>query len=197
MILLTLVGRSSIFWAIISVALLVVQSDFVSITFGLTAAALQYQHGDWHLKHWGTALLAVVAVASAAMLSNQMVWPIFSISIVLLLARPAEKSSGGLIFGGISYPLYLNHWIGGFPSHSLVKHLPILMPAHNLLTAFFGLVAGVVMYLLVDRPVMAARNSYYSESLGRQLRLFAYANISVGIFFGITRWYILPLIIGS
>ena len=94
LILLTLVGRSSIFWAIISVVLLVVQSDFVSITFGLTAATLQYQHGDWHLKHWATALLAVVAVASAAMLSNQTAWPIFSISVVLLLARPAKKSSG-------------------------------------------------------------------------------------------------------
>ena len=39
------------------------------------------------------------------------------------------------------------------------------------------------MYFLIDRPVMTARNSYYSESFGRQLRLFAYANISVGICF--------------
>ena len=193
-ILLTWFGRSPIFWGVVSVALLIMRNDFAAITFGLAAATLQFRYGDWHLKGWAVALLLFGAITSAMMLNNESSWPIFSICVVLLLARPSEKSAIGAVLGGISYPLYLNHPLGGFPSHSLVKHLLFLLPAHDMLTALFGLVIGIIMYCLVDRPVIAMRNSYYTEARGRELRAAAYAIVGVGIAFGVTRWYVIPLL---
>jgi peptidoglycan/LPS O-acetylase OafA/YrhL len=97
---------------------------------------------------------------------------------------PGSRSGLAMFLGGVSYPLYLNHWIGAFAAHALFGHAGL---GARLASYAFGLSAGVVAYLLVDRPVMAWRGALFSKMRGRICAATAYALMVLGLTFGLVR----------
>jgi peptidoglycan/LPS O-acetylase OafA/YrhL len=104
-----------------------------------------------------------------------------SVAIVLLCAAPGSKQRLAGYLGGVSYPLYLNHWFGLFVGHSIAKrggfeHSPAGLLLGVVLA--YGFSAG--LYWLVDRKVLAHRNAWYSPRIGRTVTIAAYGTIALG-----------------
>jgi len=107
--------------------------------------------------------------------------PFAGLFIVLLLAVPGKRSPLGAIFGGMSYPLYLNHWIGVFVVHALAKRVGLGGPqATHLFSAVFNIALATGLYLCIDRPLLERRARWYTPTLGRRALIAAYAMIAVG-----------------
>lgn len=171
-------------WALVAAALLAAGSAFAPIALGLIAALLQRSNGDWHLRGWAGAVPPAVAAASLAALWR---WPLpqlqalFAVATVLSLARPGPRGRTGLFLGAISYPVYLNHWVGVFAVHAAARAMPLGGAAAKLAAYLFGVAAAIVAWALVDRPVMAGRARWFTPARGRALGITAYALLAVGV----------------
>ena len=64
--------------------------------------------------------LAAQSVFAYEALPYEAVAPFAAIAIVLLLATPGQRQPLGALVGGMSYPLYLNHWIGVYVANALL-----------------------------------------------------------------------------
>jgi len=123
LVLLPYLGRSKWLWGLI-VAVAWVLEIYAPITFGVLAVVLVNRYGHFYSHIWCRIVLAVIAIATAvgmAINDSNYAWyaPVFSICIVLLLAVKGKKRPFGELLGGMSYPLYLNHWVGSFVMNAL------------------------------------------------------------------------------
>jgi peptidoglycan/LPS O-acetylase OafA/YrhL len=115
--------------------------------------------------------------------------PFSAAAIVLLAAQNGEREAIGTFVGAISFPMYLDAWIGGFIVNSAVKHWPALEPLAFLFMLAAAGAVGSVAYLLVDRNVMARRAGWYSSTLGTCAAIGAYSMMMCGLAFGIWTIY--------
>jgi peptidoglycan/LPS O-acetylase OafA/YrhL len=181
------VGRSRVTWLLLSV--LAWSMDICpSIVFGVTAAVVAEQ--DRSLFHRPTArlALAVVGLASAVGLARGFAYaalaPLVAIAIVLLLSITGHKQRLGALVGGMSYPLYLNHWIGVFVANALARPFGLReSAASHLLAGLFNVALATALYLLIERPLLR-RSDWYTPAIGVQATVAAYVTMFVGVALG-------------
>jgi peptidoglycan/LPS O-acetylase OafA/YrhL len=183
-------GRNPILWALISIALWCAQLvDFASISLGVLAATLLHSYGNIHLRPWLVAALIGGALSSLwvlAAISYNLGAPFFAVSIVLLCARPGLRGPIGMFAGAISYPMYLNHWMGAFAVNAIAKRLDWLpQPSVGLASYALAVIIASAAYLMIDRTVMLRRNDFYSPAVGRMLAIMAYSLVLSGLVGGI------------
>jgi peptidoglycan/LPS O-acetylase OafA/YrhL len=183
-------GRSPILWVLISAILWFFQlADFASISLGVLAATTQRLYGNLQLRRSSIVVLVGVTLVSLLALttvSYPLGAPFFAISVVLLCARPAHRNSIGMFAGAISYPMYLNHWMGAFLINGIAKRVDWLaQPATGLLSYTLGVAAGALAYLMIDRMVMTKRSEFYSPMVGRRLATVAYTLVLLGMLGGL------------
>ena len=183
-------GRSPIVWAALTFALLLFgQTDFASIAAGVSAASIRRRVGDWHLAQLSVAGAGFAFATTLALMVADFgygyVAPIFSIATILLCAREGRRLSLGVFLGGVSYPLYLNHWMGGYIAHAITRHIfPGLKPMDGYLAYALGLALGAVAFLAIDRNVMARRRDWYRRQVGVACGIAAYALLALGLLIG-------------
>lgn len=183
-------GRSPLFWA--AVALVAWASgQFASIAFGVLAVVVRRRYGDWHLRLPSQAGLFIGLIASWAVIHFELApyrfaSPVFSICLVLLLARKGPASRIGAFAGGISYPLYLNHWVGIFAANELLQAIPSIgFVGQQLVSAFGNLGLASVLYVAIDLQVKKRRSQFYTPAFGRICTMLAFGSIAVGIIGGL------------
>ena len=183
-------GRSVYLWIVIAATAIFTGGFYGSIALGALCAVIAQYSTSWQLSVPGRiALLAALAAASCAMALRGAVYayeaPFFAASVVLLCALPMRRTAMTRWLGGISYPLYLNAWIGVFVFHAIAKRfgMPDEWYYEALLVSCTVFVAAM-LYHLVDRVVMANRSRYYSRSLGWVLGGVAYALLLIGTVYG-------------
>ena len=181
-------GRSRATWLVLA-ALAWASQLGTSIVFGVTAAVFAFHDEALFRKPVARALLAVCGIVAAVGLAAggpyDVLVPVVSISIVLLLAVPGRKQSLGAIVGGMSYPLYLNHWIGVFVAHALFRRWGLGESGlAHLFSAVFNVGFAVALYLCIDRPLLRRRARWYAPVLGRRAMVAAYAMIGIGLALG-------------
>lgn len=111
--------------------------------------------------------------------------PLLAVAVILGLARPGRRSHLAQIAGGLSYPLYLNHWIGVFAVNFVTKRgFPV--DFLTFVTAQYALNIGIALalYLAVDRQIQLRRGTWYSEKLGKRLAITSYALVGTGLIMG-------------
>jgi peptidoglycan/LPS O-acetylase OafA/YrhL len=182
------VARNSIFWLIApAVFVWFGLTDFASISLGVLAA-----HAALETRARTLAAVCALGISLPTLVlggSYQISAPIFSIGVVLLCSTTGTRTGAGQFFGGISYPMYLNHWLGLFVAHGLNKRLDMFGPLlEGLLGYVGGVLAGTVAYICIDRVVLAKRASYYSHRNGVAAATAAYAAVLIGLSFGLWRW---------
>ena len=180
-------GKSTTTWGVISLALMAGQSIAAPVAAGVFAAALDQRHSILSSTAWRVATIAIT-VASAVALFWMNVQPfrsLFSIGVVLMLATPGKRSAAGKFFGAISFPLYLNQWVGGFSVAAFSKYV---LPVHPLfgkpLAYLAGILVAVAAWYIVDRTVMLYRDGWYTPTRGRALGVTAYLLVTVGLIGG-------------
>jgi peptidoglycan/LPS O-acetylase OafA/YrhL len=182
------VGRSVSTWIAISL-LAWYFNVYASIAFGVAAAVIASRYGPIHLTRASCFILAGVAIGTACGMAAG--WDYvtlaapFSIAVVLMLARMGKPNRLGAIVGGISYPLYLNHWTGPFVAHAALKPFGLRDSAvAHVLSVAFSICFSYGMYRLVDRPLLERRSRYFTPARGRAAMVVAYGLVIIGLIVG-------------
>lgn len=163
---------------------------YSSIVFGVLAAVAVHRFGPFHETPAARVVLAVVAAASFWAIvqgaSFEHLKALCGISIVLLLAFKGRKRTLGAIVGGMSYPLYLNHWIGVYAGNVLMSPFGLRdAPARQLLAAVINVGFAVALYWYIDRRLLAQRGAWFTPERGRTITAWAYATTGCGVLFGL------------
>lgn len=184
------VGRSPVLWAAIVACALIWFGFYSAIAGGVLAIVLRRRAGDWHLTTPGqvglwVALIAVTAIFVSGRIEYALAAPVVAVVIVLLAARPGQRTPASEFFGGISYPMYLNHWTGLFFGNAVLSVLPQMgRLAAQSLGLVFALAAAAAAYWVVDRNVMAWRGAFYQPRFGRYAMIAAYSLMLIGVVLG-------------
>ena len=181
-------GRARLTWLALSV-LAWATGICPSIVFGVTAAVLATHDRALFQRPVARAGLAAAGVAAAgglvAGLSYDVLAPMVAICIVLLLGTPGSKRPLGALVGGLSYPLYLNHWLGVFVANALTRPFGLRETAtSHLLSAVFNIGFAAALYLCIERPLLRRRAQWYTPAIGRRATFAAYAMMAVGLALG-------------
>jgi peptidoglycan/LPS O-acetylase OafA/YrhL len=181
-------GRARLTWLALSV-LAWASGATPSIVFGVTAAVLASGDRALFQRPAARALLAVMGVAAAgglvAGLSYDLLAPVVAICIVMLLGTPGTKRPLGALVGGLSYPLYLNHWLGVFIANFALRPFGLKQTAAaHVLSAVFSIAFAAALYLWIERPLLRRRAQWYTPAIGRRATFAAYAMMAAGLALG-------------
>ena len=181
-------GRARLTWLTLTV-LAWSTGIYPSIVFGVTAAVFAAHDAAVFQRPPARALLAVAGVAAAgglvAALSYDLLAPLVAICIVLLLGTPGRKRPLGALVGGLSYPLYLNHWLGVFVANAAMRPFGLReTAASHVLSAVFNIGLAASLYVWIERPLLRRRAQWYTPAIGRRATFAAYAMMAVGLALG-------------
>ena len=188
-------GRSPLFWLALFAGLLFSRFGgyFSSIALGVFAAASIQWTGNWHQRPVTIMCLLTFAISIFGlmffdMISYAVAAPAVAVSIVMALAQPGLQSRLAGFLGGISYPMYLNHWLGVFIANYLFAVTGIMdRMAWRILSVLFALIIASFLYLIVDVNVRRYRNGFFTPARGRSLAAIGYGLLAAGFVFGISR----------
>ena len=185
-------GRSPWVWG--ALACLGFPFGLGAIMLGVVAATIAHRYGRIH-ERAGVRLvlclcLVVAVVALYEDLSYPLVAPFAGLFIVLLLAMPGQRTTLGAIFGGMSYPLYLNHWIAIFAANYALARVNAGIATwflNVLVETLVGVSFAIGLYWLVDRPLLANRARWYTQRRGIVISFLAYLIVVVGLTYGLAK----------
>jgi peptidoglycan/LPS O-acetylase OafA/YrhL len=185
------IGRTIFFWILLSLTLWYF-NIYAPISFGVLAAVVNNKYPDFYAKKLSRFFLLSLVILSALAMpiasENYRIFsPIFSICLVLLLAVKGESNPIGKFLGGISYPLYLNHWVGFFFCNWILTPLGLnesfIRPT---LAVVVNYAFASILYYYVDRKLIARRNKLYTAFRGKIVILVAYGMTLIGLLVGVT-----------
>ncbi len=190
-------GRSVIAWAGIAALLYLANTPYGAVGFGVLAAVGAARHPGWH-RHWPVRVALTLLLAGSALLMWVSAWsmwgttaywywflaPVFAVVLVLLLAVPVPRGPLARWLGGVSFPLYLNAWIGMFAANAVLKRLYLEGAWYRSSLEFVTALAGAaVIYQLVDVQVQRHRDRFYTPAVGWGACIAAYALVAGGVVF--------------
>lgn len=181
-------GKSIWVWFPIALMTVGLNWNAGSVSVGVCAAILQRDtafadRNIVRLLALATAVLSAVVISAHS--DEYIFGPVFAIATVVALAIPGKRTALSLFFGGISFPLYLNHWIAAFAANFIEKHL-FQVPSAVFLIVYYliAIAVSVTLYLSVDRLVKQNRDRWYRPALGRNLGSAAYMLVTIGLISG-------------
>jgi len=182
-------GRLLITWFLI-VASLWFMDIYAPISLGVLAAIVNSQYPEFHRNKIIRGLLLLVFIGAAIGLfmttKYALYSPLFSICLVLLLARKGKKSAIGSFLGGISYPLYLNHWIGVFFFNLVLDPFGLRDSGiRQFSSALMNYGIAAFLYWFIERKVLAMRDQFYTINKGIIFMVIAYFSVAIGLIYGI------------
>lgn len=159
---------------------------FASIAFGVLLALSRRQFGDWYLSTRGRVACVITLVVTTAIFSWRAdTYMIFvapaAASVVALVAIPGASRPLGVTLGGMSYPFYLNHWLGLFVRNPLRRILHCGWFEAGVVGLALALAYSFVHYRLIDRAVHERRGSWYTRDRGYMACATAILLIVVGV----------------
>ena len=191
-------GKTLLMWLLIGAGTLLLSKHSGPITLGVLAAVLQRDFAITQ-RPWIRFLAIIMMVGSAFALStpfardSRYFESFFSMAMVVFLAVPGSRNKLAVFLGGLSFPLYLNHWLGLVLMHSLAKYSGMLeLPGLPFITYLTAVVFSIPIYWLVDRQVLKRRDAWFTPKLGKDLGLLAYVTVIIGLILGILMYQYSP-----
>ena len=184
----TPLGKSLKLWSLISVSLVLFGSVFAAISLGVGAAILQRDFAfaiRVGVRYAAASIVVLSGIGMVVFDTDFILEPVLAVSVVIATAIPGARNSLAMTVGGLSYPLYLNHWIGVFAVNFVSKRwLSINQETFAILQYVLNVLLALGLYWIIDRQIQKRRNIWYSPRLGRTLALTAYGLVCVGIIVG-------------
>lgn len=183
------IGTQLITWIFLA-TILWFMGIYAPISFGVLAAVINSRFPDFHIYPISRIILLILFVTSAVGLSYtsdyQLYAPVFSVSLVLLLAVKGERTSAGSFLGGISYPLYLNHWIGVFFFNLMLDPFGLRDSGiRQFLAALMNYGIAAFLYWYIERKVLSMRVKMYTFKRAVVFTIIAYLLILLGLVLGV------------
>lgn len=182
-------GKSLWLWLIIAIMLGAFESHFAAIALGVCAAIVESRtaFSASSVVRWTAVAVAVSSASVIIWTKSSFFGPIFAVAVVIALAKPGRRARLAQTAGGLSYPLYLNHWIGVFAVNFVSKRwLPLDFQTFVLAQYVLNIAVALALYLAIDRQVQLRRGIWYSDELGKRLALTSYALVGTGLILGST-----------
>ncbi len=181
-------GRSIPVWVALA-CLAWLSHQYASIVFGVAAAVIAHVVPGVFRSARARTLLGATALASVTAIALQFHYeltaPILAVCVVLLLAIEGPRRSLGAIAGGMSYPLYLNHWIGVFVANALLQPFGLRGSlAGHALSTLLNVALAVALFWFVDRRLLQHRSEWYSPQRGLWVTRVAYLMVAIGLLVG-------------
>jgi peptidoglycan/LPS O-acetylase OafA/YrhL len=179
-------GRKPAFWLALTLLAMWNGPHYSSIAAGVLAVTVKERISNLLMSPsaYG-ALFLLTAVAFIATVVKGQFYDHFAaipaLGLVLLCARQGARQPLPLFLGGVSYPLYLNHWIGIFAGNIAARVLGLNSVAQLTLCYVLAVGAGIFTYLLIDRPVLRARQTTFTSFRGRAFMIAAYGLLLIGV----------------
>jgi len=185
-------GRSVTMWA--ALAALSFFTSYTSIVLGVFMAVVVHHRDTKEItrpeRMIAALVLGLAALGMAGGLNAYRLAPVAAICIVLIMAVPGKQHRFGELWGGMSYPLYLNHWIGSFAANFVVGRAHRETPTKWILSIVLNLLLAMAMYWWIDRQLIARRDQFYTVERGRVVMRVAYGMIAVGSLFGLAMAFV-------
>lgn len=187
------IGRTIWFWCLLSAIALASPfwNYFGAISLGVLAAVVRSRIGDWQANKVAMAALAAIVVVSfVATYTEAIVYrvgaPIVAISTVLLLAQAGRHSAALIFLGGVSFPMYLNHWIGVFIVNAALWKFGLQKSATSqVLSVVVALLVASGLYICVDRMIKQRRDQYFTPRRGVFIAAFGFVLVAIGMVGGL------------
>lgn len=183
-------GRSIALWSLVSFFAIIFDL-YASISLGVFAAVCKQRFSDWHVSKVSDFALSLLIILFTSLLyfydqHYRHIAPLFAICLIAILARKGPKTKWGAFWGGISYPFYLNHWIGVFVANEFFEKFALRESLMCKVTALFlNILIAAVFYMLIDKPVRHFRQALFTEKRGLFAGVTAYSLFLVGTCGGI------------
>jgi len=181
-------GRTVFAW--IGIAIVAwITNIYGSMVFGVLAAVVVHHYGPVHSnRSVRSILIGVTGISFAGIIygfNYDLLAPIFAIGVVLLLAIKGSQDRLGAFWGGVSYPLYLNHWIGVFMANALLGRFGLRGSVFgHILSNSLNLVIAAVLYCLIDRKIVSMREKWFTHKRGIIATSLAYSLTGIGLLGG-------------
>jgi peptidoglycan/LPS O-acetylase OafA/YrhL len=107
--------------------------------------------------------------------------PLASVLIVGLLSKTGSASSAGRFLGGISYPFYLNHWVGLFFIKKVMEATGMSHLAAALVALAISLGFSAAHYWAIDQVIHKRRNGWFNERRGMACAVTGFALVAIGV----------------
>lgn len=183
-------GKNILFWLIVAAIALAgpYWNYFGSISVGVLAAVIAGHIGRREPSH----VFRVIAIFGAVGgllsfayfgLPYRAIAPFSAIATVISLAWSGPRSNFGEFVGGVSYPLYLNQWIGVFAANAVFERFGL---RGTLSCKVAGVIISIIvcslLYVLVDRLVRKHREKFFTDGRGKLIAFVAGSLVLVGVF---------------
>ncbi len=178
-------GRSILTWLLIA-AVAWYYDIYTSIIFGVLAAVIRNQYPEFFdfklVRAAGCATAIIAALAIYAGYDYFSLVPFLAIGVVITLAVSGKRNRVGTFLGGISYPLYLNSWVGFFATNFVLSKFGL---KETVFSTLLGIIASYAVasahYLYIDKRVSGIRDAVYTEKLGIAVMVTGYVLVVAGI----------------
>jgi peptidoglycan/LPS O-acetylase OafA/YrhL len=182
-------GRSVVVWALVALVAWV-SRQYAAIVMGVLAAVIANTYPGFLSAVRARGLVGAVALLTVLAISAgyayDLMAPVLSVCLVLLLAVQGTRRTPGVIAGGMSYPLYLNHWIGVFAANAVTKPFALQgSVASHVLSSALNIAIAIALYWYVDRRLLQHRNRWYTVQRGVWVTRIAYFISAVGMLVGL------------
>jgi peptidoglycan/LPS O-acetylase OafA/YrhL len=189
------IGRSILVWTCFAAVAYLSGSEYASISISVLAVMVTASYPGWYRTRgarWGLILTIVVAAGAMIALPSSYSYasPPLALATVLLCAQPLRRTAITRWLGGVSFPLYLNAWIGIFVLHALEKHFGIHESSYLLPVEFaFALGSAALTYHIVDVQVMERRDTFYRPAIGWAVGVTGYLLVLSGVALWLHLWH--------
>jgi len=182
-------GRQLITWTLIVIPLWFMEV-YAPISFGVFIAIVNTKYPGFYLKKMSKVFLLFLFMGSTIGLSfntdYSLYSPVFSICLVLLLGKKGKKHSIGSFLGGISYPLYLNHWIGVFFMNLVLDPFGLRDSGiRQFCSVLMNYAIAAFLYWYIERRVLSMREQLYTIKKGIIFTIVAYFSVAIGLIYGV------------
>jgi peptidoglycan/LPS O-acetylase OafA/YrhL len=183
-------ARSTLLWLVIA-AVAYFTNIYASIVFGVLAAVAVSQYGSFHEKSISKLIFSIILIASIIgfyqHFNYDKIVPFAAISIILLLSHKGEQNKIGAVFGGMSYQLYLNHWIGLFVAHALLKPYGLRDSVYSyMISILLNIAIAIGLYWFIDKRLQEIRGELFTKKRGLITTTIAYSMVIIGCLVGFT-----------
>ncbi|QEW06260.1 acyltransferase family protein [Nitrincola iocasae] len=189
LVLIPLLGRRILVWFLLATAALI-YDIYAPIFIGVLLALILKKHDGVEKNIFFKITCGLLFIAGVSLFILNMYMDtasaLFSASIVMLLKIPGNPHQIGLFLGGISYSLYLNHWLGEFIANFVVKHTFITnISIRNLISFSSAYIIASIIYIIIEKYCIKMRPLWYTPIYGKYSIIAAYGTVTLGLFIGI------------
>ncbi|WP_151669203.1 acyltransferase family protein [Nitrincola schmidtii] len=183
-----IVGRSIFTWILLVIAAML-YDIYAPIFAGVLLAILVDRNRDFERKKLVKPILIILLSISVILFIYNIYMTvasvIFSAALIMLLKIPGQHHKAGVFLGGISYSLYLNHWMGEFLANFSMKiGLTNNITIRYLISFISAYIIASIIYLTVEKYCIRMRPVWYNVAYGKLAVFFAYSTVAIGILVG-------------